>query len=71
MLPKVRFEVVLLTHACSKIFNFFHNLNSSLIKIVCYVRLKSISLNCFDILTQEMIFSRNDSSLFGLRGFIV
>ena len=57
---------VVFTHARSKIFNFFHSLNSSLIKMVYYVRLKSISLNCFDILTQEMIFSRNDSSLFGL-----
>ena len=56
MVEKVRFEVVLLTHARSKIFNFFHNFNSSLIKMVYYVRLKSISLNCFDILTQEMIF---------------
>ena len=66
MLSKVRFEVVLLTHARSKIFNFFNNFNSSLIKMVDYVRLKSISLNCFDTLTQEMILSRNDSSLFGL-----
>ena len=32
--------------------------------MVYYVRLKYISLNCFDILTQEMILSRNDSSLF-------
>ena len=66
MLQKVRFEVVLLTHARRKIFNFVHNLNSSLIKMVYYVRFKSVSLNCFDILTQEMIFSINDSSLFGL-----
>ena len=38
-----------------QIFNFFHNLNSRSIKIVCYVRLKSILLNSFDPLMQEMI----------------
>ena len=71
MLQKARILVVLLTCARSKISNFFYNLNSSSIKIVCYVKLKSILLNCFDILMQEMIFSRNDSSLFGLLGFLI
>ena len=63
-----------LTCARSKIFNFFHNLktlNSSSIKIVGYVRFKSVLLNCFDILMQEKIFSRKDISLFGLLGLLI
>ena len=60
MLLKAHILVVLLTCARNKISNFFYNLNSTLIKIhvVCYVRLKSILYNCFDILIQEMIFSK-------------